>query len=120
MRRPGFGGNMKRRDFIRLVGGGAALWPLAAHAQKMPVVAYFSAGSSAGDAKPAAAFVKGLAEAGFEDGKSVKIEYYWADGQYDRLPAMASELAGSGVSLIAAFGTPAVRAAKAATTTMPI
>ncbi len=111
---------MRRRDFIKLVGGGVAAWPLAAHAQKLPVVAYFSAGSSTGDARPTASFVKGLGEAGFEDGKNIKLEYRWADGQYDRLPALADELARGGVTLIAAFGTPAVRAAKAATTTIPI
>ena len=111
---------MRRRDFIGLVGSGAAAWPLAAYAQKLPVVVYFSAGSSIGDARPAEAFVKGLSEAGFEDGKTVKIEYRWADGQYDRLPSQATDLVQSGVTLIAAFGTPAVRAAKAATTTIPI
>jgi ABC-type uncharacterized transport system substrate-binding protein len=113
---------VRRRDFIKLVGGGVAAWPIAAHAQKpaVPVVVYFSAGSSAGDARPAEAFVKGLGEAGFEDGKTVKIEYRWADGQYDRLPSLAADLVRSGVTLIAAFGTPAVRAAKAATTTIPI
>ena len=111
---------MRRRHFIKLVGSGAALWPLAAHAQKQPVIAYFSAGSSIGDARPTASFVKGLGEAGFEDGKNIKVEYHWADGQYDRLPALANDLVRSGVTLIAAFGTPAVRAAKAATTTIPI
>lgn len=111
---------MKRRDLIKLVGGGVALWPLAALAQRIPVIGFFSAGSASGDARPVAAFVKGLAESGFEDGKTVKIDFYWADGKYDRLPSIAEQLARSGAGLIVATGTPAVRAAKAATTAVPI
>lgn len=113
---------MKRREFITLIGGGAAMLPLAAQAQNstMPVVGYFSANTAIGDERPGAAFAKGLAETGYENGKTVRIVYRWADGQYDRLPSIASELVRDKVSVIAAMGTPAVRAAKAATTSIPI
>jgi putative ABC transport system substrate-binding protein len=86
----------------------------------MPLLGYLSANTSSGDAHPVLAFVKALGESGYEDGKTVKIMYRWADGQYDRLPSMAAALVREQVALIAAFGTPAVRAAKAATTTLPI
>jgi putative tryptophan/tyrosine transport system substrate-binding protein len=113
---------VRRRDFIKVIGGAAAALPLAAQAQRpaMAVVACLSANSSSGDARPIAAFVKGLGETGYEDGKTVKIEYRWADGQYDRLPSMAADLVSNQVAVMAALGTPAVRAAKAATTTIPI
>jgi putative tryptophan/tyrosine transport system substrate-binding protein len=112
---------VRRRDFIKAIGGAAVL-PLAAQAQKppMPVVAYLSAGTSGGDARPAAAFVKGLAENGYEDGKTVQIVYRWGENKYDRLPSMAADLVRDQVAVIAAFGTPAVRAAKAAATTIPV
>jgi putative tryptophan/tyrosine transport system substrate-binding protein len=113
---------VRRRDFIKVIGGAAAALPLAAQAQRpaMAVVACLSANSSSGDARPIAAFVKGLGETGYEDGKTVKIEYRWADGQYDRLPSMAADLVSNQVAVMAALGTPAVQAAKAATTTIPI
>jgi putative ABC transport system substrate-binding protein len=113
---------MKRRDFIKIVGVGAAALPFPAQAQKLaiPVVGYLSPGASGGDARPAAAFVKGLAETGYEDSKTVHIEYRWADNQYERLPSIAADLVRRQVAVIAALGTPAVRAAKAATTTIPV
>jgi putative tryptophan/tyrosine transport system substrate-binding protein len=113
---------VRRRDFIKMIGGGAAVLPFAAKAQKsaMPVVGYLSANTASGDARPVLAFVKGLGETGYEDGKTVKIVYRWADGQYDRLPSMAADLVRDQVAVIAALGTPAVRAAKAATATIPI
>ena len=112
---------MRRRDVVTVIGA-AALWPLAARAQKSPmlVVGYLSANSSSGEARAVAAFLKGLGESGYEDGKTVKMEYRWADGQYDRLPSMAADLVRDRVVVIAALGTPAVRAARAATATIPI
>ena len=111
---------MRRRDFIRLVGS-AAVWPLAAQAQAvMPVIGYLAAGSSKGDEQIAAALLKGLAETGYEDGKNARIEYRWADNQYERLPSMAADIVRQKIAVIAATTTPAARAAKAATTTIPI
>jgi putative tryptophan/tyrosine transport system substrate-binding protein len=112
---------IRRRDFIILAGGAAAVWPLAAQAQAaMPVIGYLAAGSSKGDEQIAAALFKGLAETGYEDGKNVRIEYRWADNQYERLPSMAVDLVRQKVAVIAATTTPAAKAAKQATTTIPI
>lgn len=112
---------MRRRDFIVLAGCGAAVWPLAARAQSaLPVIGMLAAGSPRGDEKLTAALLKGLAESGYEDGKNVRIEYRWADNQYDRLPAMAADLVRQKVAVIAATTTPAAKAAKGATSTIPV
>ena len=112
---------MRRRDFIFLVGGGATVWPLAARAQAaMPVIGLLAAGSSKGDEPFTAALLKGLGETGYEDGKNVRIEYRWAENQYDRLPSMAADLVSQKVAVIAATTTPAAKAAKDATSTIPI
>jgi len=113
---------MRRRDFIKALGGGIAAWPLSARAQRtgMPVIGYLAAGSPNSEARLHEAFVKGLGEAGYTDGKNTKIEYRWAENQYDRLTSMAADLVGQDVAVLAATTTPAARAAKAATGTIPI
>jgi len=112
---------MKRREFIILLGGAAA-WPLTARAQQapMPVIGFLNGASAEGYAVPARAVRQGLKDTGYVEGQNVAIESRWAEGQYNRLPAMASELVQRGVSVLVANGSPAVTAAKAATRTIPI
>jgi putative ABC transport system substrate-binding protein len=114
---------MRRRDFLSVLGGGAAAWPLAARAQQpgLPVVGFLGSTSPVGREGVIAALRQGLAEVGYVEGRNVGIEFHWADNQYDRLPGMVADLVRRKVAAIIAFGAVnGVLVAKAATTTIPI
>ena len=113
---------MRRREFIKVIAASAAAWPIAARAQQapIPVVGFINAASAQNYTRQLAAFLKGLGESGYVDGRNVAVEYRWAEGQNDRLPAMAADLVHRQVAVMAATSTPAALAAKAATTTIPI
>jgi putative ABC transport system substrate-binding protein len=111
---------MRRREFITLVGSAVA-WPLGAHAQqKIPRIGFMGNSTAALETNLVDAFREGLRELGYEEGRNIAIEYRWADGNYDRFPALAEELIAAKVDAIVTAGTPAALAVKRATTTVPL
>jgi putative tryptophan/tyrosine transport system substrate-binding protein len=112
---------MRRREFIRLLGGAAVVWPLASSAQsKIARIGFMGNSTAALEANLVDAFREGLREHGYEEGRNIAIEYRWADGNYERFPALVTELIAAKVDVIVAAGTPAALAMKEATTTVPL
>src|SRR5258705_11326181 len=113
---------MRRGKFVALLGGVVAGWPFASRAQQkaMPVIGVLSTGSPSASSGVMGAFLHGLSEAGYVEGQNVTIEYRWAEGHYDRLPALAADLVGRKVDLIMANSPPSAQAAKSATSSCPI
>src|SRR6202140_892793 len=116
------GSDMQRREFITIVVGAAASWPLVSRAQQpvLPVVGFIRDGSADSSARFVGTFRKGLNETGYVEGQNVTVEYHWLEGQYDRLPALVADLVRRQVAVIATPGTLPSLAAKAATSTIPI
>jgi putative ABC transport system substrate-binding protein len=114
---------MRRRDFIKSIGGAAVVWPSEARAQqqRLPVVGFVSGRSADTSVREVAAFREGVSETGYVEGQNATIEYHWLEGRYDQLPSLMADLVRRGVAVIATLGSnPAALAAKAATTTIPI
>lgn len=118
--RPPAGEGMRRRDFIKAVAGGVAVWPFVARAQQPPTIGFLSAVSPGPFALRMAAFHRGLNEAGYAEGRNLAIESRWAEEQYSRLPALAAELIERRVTVLVTYTDAAALAAKAATRTIPI
>jgi putative ABC transport system substrate-binding protein len=113
---------MRRREFFSLVGSAAVAWPLAARAQQpaLPVVGFLNPGSSVATRYQAMAFAQGMSQTGYVEGRNVAVEYRWANGQYDQLPAIAAELVRRQVAVIGVVSPVGALAAKQATTSIPI